>query len=156
MAKDYIYENHALANDSLALYVLMAESDFGDEVYREISGISYDRGCIEAILEQVEPDPDAENRYYVHRVEQMTDELFQAEFKVDEPLKGECYLVFRGPYFEQAEEVLGYFKEEQHAFYYAEIARSFLEENAMIIRVPLDTKLDSDNVEEISTEEEWD
>lgn len=154
--KNYYYDNHALANDKLAVYVLLTENDYDDECYREIHGISYDLDCIEKIIDEISSNSefDDNTRYIVHRIKQMKDELFQSEFQLSDSVRKECYIVFRGPVLETTEELLGYFKDRQDAVYYAGIASSFEDtDDIIIIKAPMDTYFDFTNVESASAED---
>lgn len=133
--KKYYYENHATEDDKLAAYLLMTETDYGDEWYREIHGISFDEQRIDNIITELQASPyvSEETKYIVHRVPQMKDELFHKEFQPSGDMQGECYIVIRGPAVEMMQEYLGYFKKKHHAIEYAEIADNFIGTDEIII-----------------------
>lgn len=140
--KDYIFENDALADDKLAICVLIEETDYGDgEYYRQIMGASYSLDCIEKMIAGLKARPETEENaeYHVQRIEQQYEPLFIPDFEIKEPLNDYCYLVYRGPIIEIVDEVIGYFGDRQHATEFAENAVSFFEtEDIISIKIPLD------------------
>lgn len=158
--EEYIFENGARKDDKLALCVLIENTDYGDgEYYKQIVGASYDLVCIEKMIAELKTKPDTpENaEYVVYRVEQQCKHIHIPEFEITEPLKDSCYIVYRGPVFEIAEEVLGYFGNRQHAIHSSEYAMSFFEtEDIISIKIPLDRLYSLEEIEIGSwDEDEW-
>lgn len=158
--KEYIFEDNARKDDKLALCVLVENTDYGHgEYYKQIMGASYDLACIEKMITELEtkPDTDENAEYTVYRIKQQYDHIHISEFDITEPLKDSCYIVYRGPVFEIAEELLGYFGNRQHAIQSSEYAISFFEtEDIICIKVPLDRLYSLEEIEIGSwDEDEW-
>lgn len=140
--KDYFYQNKAIKDDNLAICVLIENTDYGDgEYYGQIMGASYNLDCIEKMIEELKtkPETDENVQYCVYRIAQQLEHIYIPSLEIREPLEDYCYLLYRGPAIEMAEEVLGYFGDKQQAIESAEYAMSFFEtENIISIKVPLD------------------
>lgn len=149
--RDYIFEDNARKDYKLALCVLIENADYGDgEYYKHIMGASYDLECIEKMISELatKPDTDENAEYSVYRVEQQYNHIYIPEFEITEPLKECCYIVYRGPAFEIADEVLGYFGNRHHAIQYSEYAMSFFEsEDIICIKIPLDRLYSLEEIE---------
>lgn len=149
--EDYYYENNAFEDDKFAIFVLIENTDYDEgECYKEIKGVSYHLECIEKMISELKAKPETDNntKYYVYRIEQQLEEIFIPDCEINEPLKENCYLVYRGPIIEIAEEVLGYFENQKDAIQSAEYALDFFEtEDINIIRVPLDSLYKLEEVE---------
>lgn len=157
---DYILEDNASSNDKLAIYVLIESTEYdGGEYYKYIRGVSYDLACIEKMLSELKANPETEENaeYYVYRIEQQYDHIHIPEGEIQEPLKDNCYLVYRGPAGEIAEKLLGYFGDKDQAIQFAEYAISFFEtEDIMIINAPFDRLFELYEVESGAwDEDEW-
>ena len=156
----YILEDNTFSNDELAIYVLIESTEYDEgEYYKYIMGVSYDLACIEKMLSEIKakPETDENAEYYVYRIRQQYEHIHIPDWEIQEPLKDNCYLVYRGPAHEIAENVLGYFGDKQHAIQFAENAMSFFEtEDIMIINAPLDRLFELYEVENGSwDEDEW-
>lgn len=158
--KEYMIEDNASSNDKLAIYVLIESIEYdGGEYYKYIKGASYDLACIEKMISELKanPETDENTEYYVYRIGQQCEHIHVPTLEIQEPLKDNCYLVYRGPAGEIAEEMLGYFGDKQHAIESAEYAMSFFEtEDIMIINAPLDRLFEFYEVESGAwDEDEW-
>ena len=159
--KDYWLENDASNNDKLAIYVLIESTEYeGGEYYKYIKGVSYDLECIERMISELkaEPDVDENAEYYVHRIKQQNEHIHITAWELQEPLKDSCYLVYKGPVGEIAENLLGYFGDKQHAIQSAEVAMDFFEKygEIHIINAPLDRLFELYDVESGAwDEDEW-
>ena len=159
--KDYRFENDASNNDMLAIYVLIENTEYdGGEYYKYIRGISYDLECIERMISELKakPDTDENAEYQVYRIGQQYEHINIPAWEIQEPLKDNCYLVYRGPVGEIAEKVLGYFGDKQHAVQSAAVAMDFFEAygEIHIINAPLDRLFELYDVESGAwDEDEW-